>query len=138
MRLSPEAVVKRCSVKKVFLEISQNSLENICARVSFLIKLQAEAGNFIKKETLAQVFSYEFCEFSKNTFSYRTPPVAASVGPWWEFWTAREWRKKDRLLPMVGILYIDSAESQCVVWQRKMYYIETGEGNMSRTSPGLW
>ena len=29
-----EAVVKRCSVKKVFLEISQNSQENTCARVS--------------------------------------------------------------------------------------------------------
>ena len=31
----------RCSVKRVFLEISQNSQKNICARVSFLIKLQA-------------------------------------------------------------------------------------------------
>ena len=30
-----EAVVQRCSVKKVLLEISQNSQENICARVSF-------------------------------------------------------------------------------------------------------
>ena len=28
---------------------------------------------FIKKETMAQVFSYEFCEISKNTFSYKTP-----------------------------------------------------------------
>ena len=36
-----EAVAKRCSVKKVFLEISQNSQENTCARASFLIKLQA-------------------------------------------------------------------------------------------------
>ena len=36
-----EAVVQRCSVKKVFLEISQNSQENVCARDSFLIKLQA-------------------------------------------------------------------------------------------------
>ena len=37
-----EAVVQRCSVKKVFLEISQNSQENTCARVFFyLIKLQA-------------------------------------------------------------------------------------------------
>ena len=27
-----------------------------------------EACNFIKKESLAQVFSYEFCEISKNTF----------------------------------------------------------------------
>ena len=45
-----EAVVQRCSVKMVFLESSQNSQENNCAWVSFLIK----------KETLAQVFSYEF------------------------------------------------------------------------------
>ena len=29
-------------------------------------------------ETLAQVFSCEFYEISKNTFSYRAPPVAAS------------------------------------------------------------
>ena len=35
--------------------------------------------NFIKKETLAQVFSCEFSEISKNTFFYRTPLVAASV-----------------------------------------------------------
>ena len=31
---SIETVAHRCSVKKVFLEISQNSLENTCARVS--------------------------------------------------------------------------------------------------------
>ena len=59
-------------------------------------------------------------------------------GPGWEFWMAREWRKNDGLLPMVGILQIDSTESQCVVWQRKMYYLETGKGNMSRVNPGLW
>ena len=44
-------------MKNLFLEISQNSQENTCARVSFLIKLQ---------------------EISKNTFFYRTPLVAAS------------------------------------------------------------
>ena len=33
----------------------------------------------ILKMTLAQVFSCEFCEVSKNTLSYRAPPVAASV-----------------------------------------------------------
>ena len=31
-----EAVVQRCSVKKVFLEISQNSLENTRVRDSFI------------------------------------------------------------------------------------------------------
>ena len=35
-----EAVGQRCSIKKLFLEISQNPQENTCARVSFLIKLQ--------------------------------------------------------------------------------------------------
>ena len=40
-----------------------------------------EAYNFMKKETLAQVFSREFCEIFKNTFYYRTPLVAASGHP---------------------------------------------------------
>ena len=47
-----EAVARSCTVKKVFLEILQNSQENTCARVC----------NFIKKETLTQVFSCKFCE----------------------------------------------------------------------------
>ena len=34
--IKAEAVVWKCSVKKEFLEISQNSLENTYARVSFL------------------------------------------------------------------------------------------------------
>ena len=45
--LLPEAVVQRCSAQKVILKISQYSQENICVRVSFLIKL--EACNFIKR-----------------------------------------------------------------------------------------
>ena len=50
-------------MKEMFLKILQNSLERICARVSFLIKTCASAYNFIKKETLAQVFSREFYNF---------------------------------------------------------------------------
>ena len=59
----------RC--KKVFLKISQNSKENTCGRVSFFIFFNKVAGgacNFIKKETLAQVFSCEFRKISKNTY----------------------------------------------------------------------
>ena len=33
--VTPEAVAQRCSVKKVFLEISQNSQENACDRDFF-------------------------------------------------------------------------------------------------------
>ena len=47
--------------------------------VSSLIKLQASACNFTKKETLAHVFSCKFWEISKNTVFYRTPQVAASA-----------------------------------------------------------
>ena len=47
---------RRCSVKKgVLRNFLENSQESTCARASFLIKL-------------AQVFSCEFCEISKNTF----------------------------------------------------------------------
>ena len=53
----------------MFLEILQNSQENICVRVSFLIKLLALACNFIEKETLAQMFSCEFCETVSTFFT---------------------------------------------------------------------
>ena len=36
------------------------------------------ASNFIKKQTLAQMFSREFCKIFKGTFLYRKPAVAAS------------------------------------------------------------
>ena len=74
-KLNTEAVTQSWSVKKVFLKISQSSQENICARVSFLIKKRL----FIKKETLAQMFYCEFCEIFKNIFFYRTPLVAVSM-----------------------------------------------------------
>ena len=35
-------------------------------------------ATLLEKETLVQVFSYEFCEISNNTPPYRKPPVAAS------------------------------------------------------------
>ena len=52
-----ESVTQSCSVKKVFFEISQITTV---------------------WETLAQVFSCEFCKISENIFSYRAPPVASS------------------------------------------------------------
>ena len=35
--------------------------------------------NFIKKETLAQLFSLEFCEISENSFFTEHPWTAASI-----------------------------------------------------------
>ena len=45
----------------------------------FFNKVAGNACNFIQKETLAQVFSCEVCEISKNTFFYRTTLVVASA-----------------------------------------------------------
>ena len=75
-----KAVVQSCSVKKVFLEILQKSQENICTRVSFLIKLQVSdlPCSSVKKDTLTQSLSCEFCEISKNSFFYKRPLVGAS------------------------------------------------------------
>ena len=62
------------SVKKLFLEISQNSQENTCARVSGLVP-----ATLLKMRLLMRLFSCEFCEISKNTFLHKTPLMAASV-----------------------------------------------------------
>ena len=39
-KLNPKTVAWMYFMKKLFLEVLQNSGENICARVSFLIRLQ--------------------------------------------------------------------------------------------------
>ena len=58
----PEAVSWVCSIKKVFLEISQNSQENICARVSFLRK-------FLIKKVWHRCFPANFAKFLRTPFS---------------------------------------------------------------------
>ena len=43
-----------------------------------------KACNFIKKETLALVFSSEFCKISKNTFYTEHLQITASVISYWQ------------------------------------------------------
>ena len=50
--------------------------------------------NFIKKDTLAQVFSCEFCEISINTFVYRTPQVVASESHILHLWLRKYLRRE--------------------------------------------
>ena len=68
----PPSPLLSCSVKKVFLENSQNLQEKTCARVSLLIKLQVKVGNFILKKTLAQVFSVNLWNFEEHIFLQNT------------------------------------------------------------------
>ena len=66
---------RRCSVKKVFLKILQNSPGNDCARASFLLKLQAQACNFIKKRLWHSCSQVNFENFLRTPF-YGTLPMA--------------------------------------------------------------
>ena len=68
-----ETVNRRCSVKTVFLKILQNSQENTCARVSFLIKLQALDSNLreSKEALLFQKFKHRKFINTESLINYR-------------------------------------------------------------------
>ena len=56
----------------MFLKISQNSLENNCTR-AFFNKVAGCGLQFKKKNNLAQVLLWKFCEIFKTGFSMNTP-----------------------------------------------------------------
>ena len=68
-----EAVAQRCSVKKVFLEISENSQENTCARASLLIKLRVLKTSqiYLKKDVFFATFLRRLRYISKKIFILR-------------------------------------------------------------------
>ena len=53
--------------KSVLRNFTKFTAKHLCQSL-FFNKVAAQACNFIKKETLAQVSSCKFCEISKNTF----------------------------------------------------------------------
>ena len=79
--------------KNVLLEISWNSQENTCVRVSFLIKLQPSLQLYLKKDASMGAFLWIY-EISKNTFSYRTTPVAASNRWYFAWFLSKDWEQK--------------------------------------------
>ena len=74
----PEVVVRRCSVKKLFLNISENFQENTCSEVSFYQSYRSQG------------LSSEFCEIFNDT--HRKNRVLFSsvrewlVGCFWTYW----------------------------------------------------
>ena len=63
-----KAVAPKVFCKKVFLEISQNSQENTCARASFLIKLQAWPETLSKRGLWHRCFHVNFVKFLRTPF----------------------------------------------------------------------
>ena len=78
--------------------------KQLCQRL-FFNKVAGATCNFIKKETLAQVFSCEFCEIFKNTFFIEHP--------WW------------LLLTVSNACYTDSSPKY---YSRKFYSCSTNRG----------
>ena len=96
--LLSEAATRGVLWKKVFLEISQNSQENTCARVSFLKTLQVLVCNFTKTETLAQVFSCESAKFPRA-------PVIIEYFWWLLLFYARMNKQISKQLSKAGIFF---------------------------------
>ena len=70
---------RKCSIQKSFLKHFANFTgKHLYQKVSFLIKLQVSACNFIKKETGAGVFPVDFAKIFRTTFLQNTL-LAASV-----------------------------------------------------------
>ena len=64
-----EAVVQKCSVKKVFLEISEHSQENTCARVSFFNKVAGlKPATLLKKRLWHRCFPMNAVKFLRTPF----------------------------------------------------------------------
>ena len=63
-----EALVQKCSVKKVFLEISQNSQENTCAGVFFNKVAGLRPATLLKKRLWHRCFPVKNVEFLRTPF----------------------------------------------------------------------
>ena len=64
-----KAVVWRCSVEKLFLEISQNSHKRACARVSFFSKVTGQRpATLLKKRLWHRSFPVNFAKFLRAPF----------------------------------------------------------------------
>ena len=68
---SLEAAARGVLWKKVFLKISKNSQKNTCARVSFLIKLQAAPATLLKRDS-HRCFPVNFAKFLRIPFLQNT------------------------------------------------------------------
>ena len=73
-----EAVVQRCSVKKMFLEIWQNLRWNICARLIFNKVASLSHANLLKKRLWHRCFHVNFVKFLRTSFF-----IEHSVGCFW-------------------------------------------------------
>ena len=69
--------------------------------------VESQRLQLYNKETPTRMFSCEYCEIFKNSFCYRTPPVAASVESKSEI--------DETLKTFLGIIYIHNHSNKVLV-----------------------
>ena len=84
--------------------------------------VQAEFSNFIKKETMTQVFSCEYWDIFKSNFIYRIPTVDDSaknrfifcLTEFHEYWSRRHYQQRISLIRL---------KQDCVEWLAQTLFI---------------
>ena len=89
---------------------------------------QSQACNFIKKETLAQVFSCEFCEISKNTFFNKTPPTLRKKNCLTGNVSFMEFKQAELLLLKEDQLIFKERKYKPIDWFNSLNLIEDSAG----------
>ena len=77
--LVSEVFAWTCSVKKVVFKIQNNHRETPVPESLFHLSYRSQVCNSVKKESLVQVFSCEFCKILKNTIFTEHHRTTASV-----------------------------------------------------------
>ena len=94
--LISEAAVQKSSVRKVFLEISQNSQENTCARISFLNKAAGlRPATLLKRRLLHRCFPVNCVKFLRTFFLTEHLWTTASASSPQLFGNIQEFRVKE-------------------------------------------
>ena len=130
VRQATEAVDWWCSLKWVFLKVSQISKENTRWSL-FLIKLINFLINFIKKRLQHRCFHVKVF---KNTFLIRTPPVAASH-PASRIWTPS---KVGRRFEVAQKLSFDCLHEAAQQWWPLQHRVLTTLSNLSNNNAHHW
>ena len=130
-RALTEAVVRRCSLKTVFLEISQNLQENTCARVSFLIKLQAstiasENENNNQLPFLDVLFNRNGTHLDTTVYRKDTH---IDLYLHWDAFTPISWKRKS-LRTLVNKAYLVCSNKELL--QKELAYLRSGFSKKNR------
>ena len=109
--------------KDVLKNFSKFTGKHLCQSLFFNKVAGLRPATLLKKKTLAQVFPCEYYKISKNTFSYRTPLVAASV------YSILVWLPFKNKELQFYILYFNNLKLTCKIFLKLNKLVKQGKKN---------